>query len=244
MKTLILLSLTITLCISCTKEPMDIPSTGNVKISIDYGFPSSGNITTKGTSVYLDFYTKYIASKILTPRTYTLLFEGINNHLTTAVSGKWANKDLIALPPDRYAIQGNSYPTQYDLCGDTCYLEFHDTINITQASTNIMLKAQYVCSLILLDTLNVKSTEFGGVMTGFTYKKTMLKTEGFYSSFITAKHIDTSHHSNNVDLDLVVTERNNKVVTILLWTYLWEDGKYYYFGNTDNGYNLSPMTGN
>jgi hypothetical protein len=244
MKTLGLLSLTITLCISCTKEPMDISSTGNVKISIDYGFPSSGNITTKGNSVYLDFYTKYIASKILTPHTYTLLFEGINNHLTTAVSGKWANKDLVALPPDRYAIQGSSYPTKYDLCGDTCYLEFHDTVDITQTSTSVILKADYVCSLILLDTTNVKSTEFQGVMTGWTYKTTMLKTEGFYSSFITGKPMDESEHSSNVHLDLVVTERNNKVVTILLWTYSWEDGKYYYFGNTDNNYNLSPMTSN
>jgi hypothetical protein len=235
---LLILALSTFACTKITDEKSPSQETKDVKLSIDYAFPSSsGSITTKGGSVYLDFYTKYIDGKVLTPRTYNLLFEGINNHLETAASGKWGDKDLISLPPDRYAVQGNSYPTKYDLCGDTCYIEFHDTIDITQSSSAVVLKAHYACSLILLDTTNVLSTKFEGVMTGWTYKPTMLKTEAFYSSFVMTNSVT----ERNAQLDLVVNKRNNKSVVLLLWAYKWELGKYYYFSNTDNNYNLSPM---
>ena len=67
---------------SCTKIPdaAKDTATDNVKISLNYAFPArTGDITAKGGSVYLDFYTKHIFGKILTPRTYYLEFDGIDN---------------------------------------------------------------------------------------------------------------------------------------------------------------------
>ena len=269
MKTLLFL-LTIMLCVRCTKEPMDIPSTGNVKISIDYGFPSSGNITTKGTSVYLDFYNKYISSKILTPRTYSINFTSINLHTAQTVEGEWGSKMLVSLAPDKYAIEGISHPTKYPVCGDTCYLKFHDTIDITQTSTNITLKAYYDCSLILLDTTDVKNTLFFADTTKWTYytyfykavKKTMMKTEAFYHSFYSEGPANgDGYDKTNLYLNVVSrrtepviampTPMNphpptieNKSTTIVLWLYTWQPGKYYYFENTADVYNLTPMTSN
>jgi hypothetical protein len=236
---------------------MDIPSTGNVKISLDYGFASSGSITTKGVSSYLDFYNKYITSKVLTPRTYNLTFLGFSPlpNIAQGMQGKWGDKLFIPLPPGKYFVTGQSYPTKYDICGDTCYLSFHDTIYITQTTTNITLKAYYDCSLILLDTTDVKSTELFGNAPANSIKSTMMKGE-FYHSFY-ANGPANGAGQDKFDLNLKVTSRQietipsydypyipytrNKAITMYLWYYTWEAGRYYYFSNTNNGYTLSPM---
>ena len=240
---------------SCAKIPDAAnDATSNVKVTLDYAFPHSGNITTKGlASSYLDFYTKYIESKLLTPRTYILLFtghKGVDSLPSTGstvyagsviqVIGKWGSNDLVSLPPDVYTVTGMSVPTQYDLAGDTCYLNFDDIITVTASTTSIVLKADYTCSLVLLDTTNVRGTS---IVTerkvGYsTYKPTMLKTDGFYSTFVVANsNIDENHYQ----LDLKVTTKDGPV-DIGLWSYHFTAGKYYYFGNTGSNYTLSQFT--
>ena len=234
---------------SCTKIPDAAKDTitANVKVSLNYAFPSrTGDITAKGGSVYLDFYTKYIFGKILTPRTYYLEFDGIDNpNFMLAVLGKWANKDLISVPSGKYIIQGYSYPTIYNISGDTCYLKFYDTINVTETIINITLAAKYDCSLILLDITNTQNVQLrndGNFVNGagnWTYKSTMMKSEEFYHTFIRGKSIT----GVNMYVDLIITkEVPNERVTIFLWNYIWEAGKYYYFSNSDNNYTLSQFT--
>jgi|NGEPerStandDraft_6_1074524.scaffolds.fasta_scaffold13626_2 hypothetical protein len=241
MKTLFFF-LVIVMYISCTKEPIETTNSGNVSISLDYAFPMhSGDITTKDGSVYLDFYTKYIAGKVLTPRIYVLMFRGIDNNYSTDVTGKWGDKSLVSLPPGNYMVTGGSKPQGNDLCSDTCFLGFWDTLKVTQTSISVIVKAYYACSLILLDTTNVKSTRITQDVTpGFNCTTAMMKTEGFYHTFIVQSEID----AQNTYPRLFITERTNKVVQILLWDYVWELGKYYYFGNSDNSYILSPMISN
>jgi hypothetical protein len=241
---------------------MDIPNDGDVKISIDYGFPSTGNITAKGESPYLYFYNKYISSKVLTPKTYSINFTAINLHTAQTVSGQWGSKMLVSLAPDKYAIEGVSQPLKYPVCGDTCYLKFHDTIDITQTSTNITLKAYYDCSLILLDTTDVKSTRFFADTTKWSFytsfhnavKTTMMKTEDFYHAFYFEGAANGDGYDKTQLYLNVISRRTetipsptgpyvqNKSTTFILWLYEWEAGKYYYFENTDNGYTLTPMT--
>jgi hypothetical protein len=261
MKTVLFLSLTIMMCLSCTKEPIDPANQGNVIVTLDFGFPASGNITAKSESSYLDFYTKYISSKVLTPKTYFLYFQGVNLHNYIQVSGKWGIPLLVALPPDRYEVGGFSWPTKYSACGDTCYLKFNETVDITQTSTNITLKAIYDCSLILLDTTDVKSTKLIADTIKLpqyrnTVKTTMMKSEDFYHTFLSNNATNGVGQDKIEGLSLKVTSRQkelithpeeipfyrNKWVDIPLSLYIWEAGKYYYFSNTSNGYNLSPMT--
>jgi hypothetical protein len=272
----LMIILTIILCISCIKEPIERTIPGNVNVTIDYAFPTrSGDITAKSLEpgIYLNFYNKYISSKVLTPRTYYLEFDGMNNnHYSTGASGIWGSKMLITLAPDRYVVKGYSHPTKYPVCGDTCYLKFHDTIDITHTSTNITLKAYYDCSLILLDTTNVKKTLFFADTTTWTFnmqfsnavKKTMMKTEDFYHSFYSEGPANGDGY-DKTQLYLTVTSRQwerpmpetptpsnphpsntpvNKSSIIALWLYTWTAGKYYYFEDTSDAYILTPMTGN
>lgn len=243
MKTLFFL-LTITmLCLSCTKETIepDIKQVKNdkVKVLIDYGF-TSGNI--KGP-VYMDFYNKYILSKTLTPRTYQLIFTNRDStsFRTTAV-GKWGINNFISLPQGKYIVTGESNPTEYVVCGDTCYLAFDDTISITSTTTSITLKAKYDCCLILIDTLNVKSTLLTKAVTSnpSTFKNTLMKTDEYYHTFA-RDYFLMGRDRFPVALTLQITKRDNNMVNMLLWEYTWQNGKYYYFANTGSGYTIPAM---
>jgi hypothetical protein len=267
MKTVLFLLLTIMVCVSCTKEPNEPTNPGNITVILNFGFASSGSITPKNTDSYLDFYNKYITSKILTPKTYEINFYGLNsNHIGTAIFGKWGSKQLVCLPPDRYKVYGTSRPTKYRVCGDTCYFKFNDTITITSTTEDITLKAIYDCSLILFDTTDVGTTKISADTTKWTFpapfhnavKQKMMKTEGYYHTF----YFDGAANGVGYDktiLDLNITSRSSNLVydsgypinppivmhkstDILLWLYMWTSGKYYYFNSTSNGYNLSPMT--
>jgi hypothetical protein len=254
--------------IRCTKIPDAAKDTitNKVSISLDYTFPSrSGDMAAKDGPTYLDFYNQYISSKILTPRTYYIMFTSLTLHTGTGINGKWGNKVQAYIPPDRYEIDGYSQPTKYQVWGDTCYLKFHDTIDITKTSTDVTLKALYDCSLILLDTTDVKNTILHADTTKWTYpalfsntvKKTMMKSGAFYNAFysngpangdgyykadlyltVTSRRIDTTYSSVHGVQTIYVHNRTGEIVLSL---YTWTPGKYYYFSESDNNYNLSPM---
>jgi hypothetical protein len=249
MKTLSILLILALCTIKCTKIPdaaQDV-TTNNVKISLDYAFPShSGDMTTKDQPIYLDFYNKYIIGKILTPKTYILLFSGQTNSFVTSATGKWGDKEFISLPPDKYVVDGTSVPTKYDIAGDTCYLTFHDTVDVTATTSNILLTAKYNCSLLLFDTTDVTSTliqsdnsVYNDKTLGYTFKTSMLKTEEFYSTFLLAGDYTGWQYGA---LDIYLYGRNNKQVYFGTWKYSFKPGKYYYFSSTDNSYTLVPMT--
>jgi len=265
MKTLIFLLLVVMTCYGCTKDAIEPTSKENVYVTLDYALPvKSGDITAKG-GVYLDFYAKYVANKTLTPKTYYINFYDGEKKVMASVSGTWGSKALVSLPPGTYATDGFSWPTSYGVCGDTAYLRFKDTVTITQTSTNLVLNAHYDCSLILLDTADVISTDIFMPATdtaNFRFyqpyyqavKKTMMKTEGFYHTFFfIGAAVGDGYDKTN--LYLSVTERQrvvvdpsnpdymiNKITTFPLSVYNWEAGKYYYFESTESGYNLTPMT--
>lgn len=282
MKTLILLSLTITLCISCTKDPKELIDPKNVYITFDYAFPKSGDIAPKGESAYLTFYHKYIESKILTPRTYYANLYDADKLVGASIYGIWGKKSLFVVPPGKYVIEGISWPVTYvssgmaitnSICGDTAYLKFHDTITVTQTSTNILLNAQYDCSLVLLDTTEVKSTMLFaidttnlGIFTPYSksVKREMMKTEEFYHSFlfngtlngigydkvdlylsVTTTRMEMVYHGpGTTSYDMPSAYLENIVKIFPLWVYQMQPGKYYFFENTANGYTLTPMTSN
>ena len=262
MKTLIYLFLATLTFIGCTKETFKPESTENVYVTLDYVFPvKTGDINPKGEPLYLDFYTKYIASKVLTPRTYYVNFYNNETRVGASISGTWGSKSLISLPPGTYETEGFSFPTTYGMCGDTAYLTFKDPITVTETSTHLVLNAYYDCALILLDTTGVIRTDIfmpAPDTANFSFyqpyyqavKPTMLKTDGFYHTFL---FLNDGY--DDVNLYLTVTGRErvmvdpsnpeymvNKATTFPLFIYTWEAGKYYYFENTDSEYAFTPMT--
>jgi hypothetical protein len=241
-----LILLLILVCLSCTKQPIEPTDSKEVKISIDYAFPShSGDMTPKNSSNYLSFYTKYIESRVLTPRLYIITLAKTELYYEHAYSrtygGKWGDHTLISVPTGKYHVTGGSIPQMYSASGDTCSFRFDDTITVISATTTLTLKARYTCFLILLDTMNVKSTRFEGEIYGSIYKTTMMKTEEYYHAFIGGIPPPVSNEYYN--LRLTITQKNNRETIIPLTDYTWQYGKYYYFGNTGNNYTLPPMTG-
>jgi hypothetical protein len=238
MKTLVFLLLTIMMCIGCTKEPTD---SGNVKISIDYALtPRSADMATKGASIsdeYQAFFTKYIASRRLTPAKYVLNFEGVNHHFKTQSIGKWANKDLITLPEDTYIVSGGSYPKIFQASGDTCYLAIQDTIIVNATSTSFILKATYDCYLLLFDNSNValysitESPQSDESQVTGVHCPYMMKTENFYHIFC---------RQNNITLDIELLDHLTSS-TYVFSNYKFDIGKYYYFEYVNGSYSLQPM---
>jgi len=252
--------------IGCKKIDDKDMITNNVSISLNYALaPRSDYMAPKGFSIsdeYQAFYTKYIANEILTPKTYSITFEGLNNNVVGRVRGVWGTKQLVTFAPDKYAISGTSWPAKYNICGDTCSLKFCDTIDITQSTTNIILKAYYDCSLILIDTTNVKNTNYV-ISKAWNYsvpfidavKPAMMKTDYFYHTFYNSGAMEGCSPKNEINLnvyskliDQIGTPYDPaaiiyKATTIMLWFYTWETGKYYYFGDSNGSYSLQPMNG-
>jgi len=230
--------------VGCKKIDDKDMITNNVSISLDYKLaPRSDYMATKGlesiSTEYNAFYTKYIASRRLTPTKYCLNFEGINHHFKTqAVVGKWKNTDLITLPEDTYIVSGKSWPKKFQASGDTCYLAINDTIIIDANTTSITLKATYDCYLILFDNSNISvysitesSLAPEPQVTG-VHDSQMMKTENFYHIFC---------RENN--LIMSIQTKDNVAANYILSDYKFDIGKYYYFEYVNGSYSLQPMSG-
>jgi hypothetical protein len=229
----------------CTKQPIE-PISNDIKLSFDYTLPvKSGDMTTKGSSLsYINFYNKYIATKILTPKTYNLNFINLDNNFRYGASGIWEAHDLISIPAGRYHVIGDSRADED--CSDICSFLFNDTITISSATITLQLKAKYACSLILLDTTNIGWTQFST-----THPNTaviadgMMKTDDLFHSFIS----DQVNGSNyiNYSIDLWISKRavngaaGGTGMSISITSFKWETGKYYYIENTGNTYVIPMM---
>jgi hypothetical protein len=241
-KHLIFLILTLS-TLSCTKAPTEKDAiTNDARVSLDYKLaPRSDYMITKASigEEYQSFYTKYIASRLLTPTRYALNFTGVNGHFkTTAVVGEWANKDLITLPEDTYIVSGKSWPKEYQASGDTCYLAIQDTIVIDVTTTSLILKATYDCYLLLFDGSNIASysitespiSPFPEV-TGY-HDTQMMKTDNLYHIFC---------RENNIVMSIETLD--HVAANFIMSDYKFDIGKYYYFQYVNGSYSLQPMNG-
>jgi hypothetical protein len=228
--------------LACTKIPDEKDTvTNNVSISLDYKLITrSDYMITKGLSSisdeYQTFYSKYIASRVLTPARYALNFEGINNHFKGQFVGKWKNKDLITLPSDTYIVSGKSWPKVFRASGDTCYLAIQDIIVVDANTTNLTLKAVYDCYLILFDNSNIsiysitESPYINDIGIAGEHNPRMLKTENFYHIFCVA---------NNITVNLETSDHETSRYDFA--NYQFTKGKYYYFEYVNGSYTLPPM---
>jgi hypothetical protein len=233
----------------CSKEVIKPTIKNDIKVSVDYFLPvHSGDMISKSnSSSYLNFYNKYIVTKILTPKTYNLNFINLETDYKWGVSGLWEAHDLISVPPGKYRIYGDSRAEED--CSDHCSFVFDDTVIISSVTTTLALKAIYACSLLLLDTTNIGYTKFSTTHPNpLVITKSMMKTDDVYHSFI-SDQVNGPVYSN-LSIDLWIANRPldgedfGTGMSISITSYKWQTGKYYFIENTGNNYIIPLMTGN
>ena len=234
---LILLSTAVFAISSCEKEyiPQD------VEFSIDYTFADSGSMTrTMGSDVYTNFYDKYIKTRILTPKTFDLTFVNKKTGATAKVEGKWDSKDAIRLIEGEYEVSGVSYPQDKKRSegypSDSVYLTFNETIYLHKDSKSITLNAIYDSYLLMFDKENSSEIIFETYNSGGA--KPLYESDSIFTLFIK----DLSFGSTGTYTHYIyVTRKNGSKSEIILDDIPFEKGKYYYFNDMNNSFDIPKM---
>ncbi len=218
------------------------PEPQTVKVSLNYSLLESGSMTRSGDNVYTSFYEKYIKTKILTPKTYSLAFNSDKAILEVIQQGVWGNNDAIELFEGSYSVSGNSnpkfrnmnYPDVY-VC-DSLYLNFNENITINKNTTNITLKGIYNCYLLLFDATNISSitSSFG------REEKALPKKDDIYFLFVESDYYATASSATTY-LNIHIVRPNGATVDLNIGKLKLEKGKYYYFNDTTNSFDIEPM---
>lgn len=213
-----------------------------VAFVVDYSFAQSGNMTrATGAEVYDAFYDKYIKTKQLTPKTFSLTFKHKESGALTKISnGVWNNNDVIRLVEGEYEVTGTSAPistnnTVLEYASDTVYLKFNEVINITKDMTKVNLTAIYDSYLLMFDNTNYKNAS----CKIYSYNaKDLIKTDSNYIVFI--KSLNDRYSTEN-DNYIHLTRNDNSTISIELDKQPFEKGKYYYFNDMTNSFDIPKM---
>lgn len=221
---------------SCSEESSSEQIPTEVEVSLDFSFTESGSMTRADSTAYTDFYNKYIKTKQLTPKNFDLTFTNKETGATATIKGNWNKKHSFKLLTGEYEVTGTSHPSTvyYMSCIDSLYLAFKENITITNNTENIILNAQYDSFMLMFDKSDKTQVEYcsGGGGTA-SLESTNLKTvDGLYYAFFCELRANVKF--------LRIT-RNKQISTIDLDKTPFEKGKYYYFNDIDNSFNLPPM---
>ena len=246
--------LALALC-SCSKEEVDT-TPKEVELKLDYTFAESGSMTRAGADVYGAFYDKYIKTKKLTPKTYSLTFKNKSNgNLALKVSGYWGDNNVVRLPSGTYTVEGTSYPiiNGYEkVPADTVYIKFKENIAITEDMTELELNADYDCYLLLFDTSNTTSAQYNSKTQEYLPKTQSLILPSdetnfwlFVNNNYSYNYIDNqdgvnysyTYMNNNIELK----RKDGNITTIYFNGLNTEIGKYYYFNDMTNSFDIPPM---
>lgn len=243
-KLVVLLLITASTFSACSKDDNVISREDPqvVKVSLNYSLLESGSMTRSGDNVYASFYEKYIKTKTLTPKTYSLTFSSDKTTLEFIQQGVWENNDAIELLEGNYSVAGNSspkfsnmkYPDVY-VC-DSLYLSFNENITIAKNTTNITLKGIYNCYLLLFDATNISSitSSFG------REEKALHKKDDIYYLFVESDYYATASSAPTY-LNIHIVRPNGATVDLNIGKLKLEKGKYYYFNDTTNSFDIEPM---
>lgn len=213
-----------------------------VAFVVDYSFAQSGNMTrATGAEVYDAFYDKYIKTKQLTPKTFSLTFKHKESGAVTNITnGLWSNNDVIRLVEGEYEVTGTSAPLSESdhvlgNSSDTVYLKFNEVVNITKDMTKVNLTAIYDSYLLMFDNTNYKKA----CIKNLNYNaKDLIKTDSNYIVFI--KRLFDNNGSINENF-IQLTRNDNSAISIELDKQPFEKGKYYYFNDMTNSFDIPKM---
>ncbi len=234
---LCLVAIFATMC-ACSKDNQ--PEFAEVEISIDYQLPESGSMASRsGASLYADFHEKYIATRMVTPSTYTLTFTNTEDNSTVTIKDKWSDGHGLKLPTGVYRVDGASIPQSKDAGRyekgliDTIWLKFSEEIKITPQTTRLKLNAYYDSFMLIFDA-NDTSSISSSVSGDGSYNDTLKRVDDIYYMFL---------QSAKTGQSLTINRVNGSKATIDLSKMALEKGKYYYFGDIDSEYDLPEMDG-
>ena len=184
---------------------------------------------------------KYIKTKKLTPTTYKLTFTNKQTGIVAEINGLWKSKDGIRLVEGEYEVSGTSYPIErtsgLNIPSDSVYLTFNETVNISKDAENLTLTAKYDSYLLMFDKTNYNSITYD-VFNIAGAAKSLLETESLSTLFIRdLKYGITSTYGHYIYL----TRSNGRESEILLNNIPFEKGKYYYFNDMTNSFDIPPM---
>ena len=220
-------------CVTSCSSEEEISVPQEVEFTVDYSFAESGSMTrVSGSEVFDTFFEKYIKTKKITPKTYNLRFTNEKTKATAEFNGYWDQEDGIRLPEGAYVVTGTSTPkgNNYGV-SDSVYITFEDKITITKDMKKLTLKADYNSFLTLFDAKNSKNISYN---TGGSYSHKLIKTEDdiFYLFINTIS-------SNSANFG--IGHKNNTFSYIYLNGMPFEKGKYYYFNDMTNSFDLPKM---
>ncbi len=248
MKKLLFMTVLASLCLislsSCSSEDEIEQPKEMVTCNLSFHFVESGSMSRTASDVYSTFYENYIKNKVLTPRTYNLTFTNKETNATATMIGCWDEPHGIRLLEGEYNVTGTSYPkvissTDGEVTCDTVYLKFEETINITKDTKNISLNAGYDSYLLMFDKKEISIISYNYTYkTNSSYTKTTyLKERGdIYPCFIPKERLDAEifirkGENKNINYDINVSLTNMP----------FEKGKYYYFNDVTNSFDIPPM---
>lgn len=231
---------------SCSGSEEGPVSPQEVAVVVDYSFAQSGSMTrATGAEVYDAFYDKYIKTKQLTPKTFSLTFKHKKSGAVTNITnGLWCSNDVIRLVEGEYEVTGTSAPVSgnnsvLEYVSDTVYLKFNEVVNIAKDMTKVNLTAIYDSYLLLFDNTNYKNVSgkiFNYSAQNFL-KKDLLKTDSNYIVFIKQLTTGSTVYHNYIQL----TRNDNSAISIELDKQPFEKGKYYYFNDMTNSFDIPKM---
>ena len=232
---------------SCSSDEEDIYSPQQVDLTIDYTFVESGSMTRVSTTraigadVYDDFYNKYIKTKQLTPTTYSLTFRNKETgEVVMTIDGNWSETNNIRLPEGNYTVTGKSQPIEketyygYEYPSDTVYLTFEEDVKIIKDMSNLTLTANYDAFLLLFDTENTEKIRMNS-------ERLLTSNNNVYWLFMRDKMYRTSSGSSTGYYDLDITRKNGDKLNIQIKNIPFEKGKYYYFNDMTNSFDIPKM---
>lgn len=233
----LLLLCAVTLLCSCEKKY--VPQ--EVELSLDYTFIERGDMSrTTGNEVYADFYSKYIKNKVLAPKTYELTFTNMETGTSSVINGRWDKKDGIRLVEGQYEVVGKSAPLHkrddFKEFSDSVYIAFNETVSIRKGDTSLSLTAIYDSFLLMLDADNTDKVSC--YCSGYTGLFAVGHNENLFWLFMQQTYRDKE---NNKGFNLQVLRKDGLNSTIPLLNIPFEKGRYYYFNDITNSFDIPPM---
>lgn len=222
--------------LSCSKETPKGHTPEEVTFSLGYSFAESGSMTKSGSQAYDDFYGKYIKTKELAPKTFVLTFTNKETGATATVRGDWAKNHSFKLLAGEYEVTGTSHPST-SKCLDSLYLCFNENIIISNETQSINLTAQYDSYLLMFDKGDKNSVKY----------RYWPASPANTTELIDLNVVDEIYYAFFYELigsrpdNAIVINRNGVVSTITMDDMPFEKGKYYYFNDLSNSFDIPPM---
>lgn len=218
--------------VACGKE-QSVPA--EVTVKLDYNLPESGSMSRGGAELYQQFYDEQIATRKLTPSTYTLTFTNTADQSTVTITDQWAKGHALKLLSGTYKVKGTSASVEDDYEGgiDTLYLSFDEEIAIDATTSKITLNPKYDSFMVFFDAKDINEATYSFI--DYTSVKHKLAKVGDVYYFF-AREIESTEERIHI-------KRASGNTSINLGTMAFEKGKYYYFGDLSSEYNLPTMDG-